>query len=157
MAGDITTWDELLASTVAATEDTLELFIPYVLIIRVGKDWRVTERVTFYGGNSVLRRELPSPRNTGPYKAYVGDTVVTIAHIGKLPLVFVRPAIIYGLADPKKVANPHGHKRQYACVRLTDMPQLRLSKAALSATPSPQSNTQAGNKEETTLDEGSRV
>lgn len=135
MAGDITTWDELLASGLAATEGTLELFIPYDLLEQAGTGWRTAERVVFYGGPSILRQNIPPIRNTGPYKVCVDETVVTLAHAARSSLVLVKPAIIYGLADPTTVANPQGRTRQYACVRLADMPRLRLSRAQASAPP----------------------
>lgn len=134
MAGDISTWEQLLASGLPATERTLELFKTYELLTRVGEGWKATGRMMFYSGIFILERTIPDIRNTRPYKVQVGETVVTVANLGsRQPYVVVRPAIIYGIMDPDMIHNPSGYTRQYACVRLDAMPELRRIRAESAA------------------------
>jgi hypothetical protein len=130
MTCDISTWEQLLASGLPATERTLELFTTYELLTQIGEGWKATGRMMFYSGIFILERTIPPIRCIRPYEVQVGETVVTVANLGsRQPFVVVRPAVIYGIVDPDMIHNPSNYTLQYACVRLDAMPELRRIRA----------------------------
>lgn len=131
MSGEISRWNELLASGLAATEKTLVLFTPYALITSSNAGTLAhgaTDHIMFYSGPSVLQQELPSNRNLTRVHLAVGELIVPTVRLIPRALVVPRSAIALGLVGPTEENNPLGRTHEFACVRTCDLPRIVLQR-----------------------------
>lgn len=133
MRDEISTWQELVASGLAATQETLVLFTPYALVAQ-GEGGSLSlsrDHIMFYGGPSVLTQPLPPTRNAERIKLAVGELIVPTIRLAPKAPTLPRSAITFGLVEPTGQNNPLGRTREYACIRTGDVHRLKIQRIPL--------------------------